>query len=196
MGGSHVELVVTVGRDLSGVRLQLRGEDGYVDWFTFPRQAVVAKGERLRIYEDTAPDDLPPPRRGQRPFVTGTTALRRLAGAGHGAAGGQPHGLVEEVIPLHPVLAWVDIDPARLRLVHTADTRARPGVRHRPDGPSPDAGAGRLPSDPDAAAGPGHAGVHLVGRGCHHAGGGHDHRHRPRAGRVRPMRSRPGRRQT
>jgi hypothetical protein len=123
-GGSHVELLVGVTRDLTGVRIQLRrGADDYVDWFTFPRQALVAKAERVGIYEETDPADLPPSRGGMRVFATAETGLRTLAQAGTVLRVLSPEGIVEEIIPLHPVLSWVDVDPGRLRLVHTTDTR-------------------------------------------------------------------------
>jgi len=122
--GSWLEFAAGVSRDLSGVRIQLRqGKESYLDWFRFPRGSLVAQGERIRIYEDTDPAQLPPSRKGRRILATPASGLRKLAQAGTVIRVLNAQGIVEEVIPLHPVLAWVDVDPARLRLVYTPDTR-------------------------------------------------------------------------
>lgn len=123
-GGSSLEFLVAADRDLQGVRIQLReGRDSYVDWFEFRRSFPVRRGERIRIHDGITAAELPPPRSGRHELRAPVEALRPLAEAGTVIRILAPNGTVQEVIPLHPVLEWVTIDPARLRLAHTPDTR-------------------------------------------------------------------------
>jgi hypothetical protein len=124
----YIELMATVTRDLTGVRLQLRGnihsgDVSYIDFFTFPIGTTVNVNDIIRIYEGEPTIVDPNKEYKLLVFYSGTSGLAQTTKRSSVIRLISKKGIVEEVFPILPSNNWVDVDPALVRLIFTADTR-------------------------------------------------------------------------